>query len=410
MAQAQMVTEKIIQPNEVATTTLKLLTGTEPGAKRAGGIFTKEDLFSIKLYAARGASLPVEQAVIERNIGYKSSGIPGLEPTDITDLFQKIVKHCIGWDAVQAAVVEQGLDLKVFSTTFVNRGEELLGNIRQWPFVEKVLKTLGSVIGEKIDDITYGPGDPEAAMAFGEVLELMRKDVDLQQAKTLVVKKLVSDYRIMLAGGTLSTGVVTPGLEPQVARKHTSMVENKLTETIKADEDSLKQKEGRIDELKKDYDKYVGLAFTGAIGGAIGLLITGGIFGAKAEEARKERNGLIDEVRALKAKVTDAKLLQRAIEKLVLDFSSIGTSMLDAETGMGHLEYMWASILSQIESSQREWKNIDNGMKMITFITSFQSMVNPWKSVGDLSGDLMDVIHEAEVEYAIRYKPGTVLP
>jgi hypothetical protein len=403
MAQPQVVAEKTIQPSEVATTTLKLLTSTEAGVARPGGIFTKEDLISIKLYAHKGLSLPQKLAEVEVYVGYKSSGIAGLEPPDITDLFQQIGKHCLGWDAVQQAVVDQGIDLKGFSGRFVDKGGELLGNIREWPFGKRVLKTLGDVAGEKLDGITYGPGDPEIAQALGEVLELMHKDVDLQQARTLAVKKLVSDYRVVLVGGKLSTGVETPGLEPQVARKHKSMVENKLTETIKADEDSLKEKEGRIDQLKKDYDKYVGLAFTGAAGGIIGLAITGGIFGAKAETARKERNALIDEVRALKDKVSGAKKLQKAIETLALDFSDIGTRMLDAETAMGHLEYMWASILSLIENSQREWKNIDNGMKMSTFITSFQSVVNPWKTVGDLSGDLMRVIDEGLAEYKTRY-------
>ena len=403
MAQPMTVPEKTIQPSEVATTALRLITATEQGVARPGGIFTKEDLISLKLYAKKGLSLPQKEAEVEVYIGYKSSGIAGLEPPEIMDLFQQIGKHCLGWDAVQQAVVNQGIELKGFSVSFVTTGEGLLGNIKEWPFGKRVLKTLGEVSGEKLEDIKYGPQDPEIAQALGDILELMRKDVDLQQAKTLAVKKTVSDYRVVLVGGKLSTGMETPGLEPQVARKRKSMVDNKLTVTIKADEDSLKEKEGRIEQLKKDYDKYVGLAFTGAAGGFIGLAITGGIFGAKAEAARKERNVLIDEVRALKEKVTGAKNLQKAIETLVLDFSDIGTRMLDAETALGHLEYMWASILSLIENSQREWKNIDDGMKMSTFITSFQSVVNPWKTVGDLSGELMRIIDAALAEYKTRY-------
>jgi hypothetical protein len=403
MAQPMTAPEKTIKPSEVATTALRLLTATEQGVARPGGIFTKEDLISIKLYAKKGLSLPQEEPQVEVYVGYKSSGFAGLEPADITDLFRQIGKHCLGWDAVQQGVVNQGVELKGFSATFVTKGEGIIGNIKEWPFGKRVLKTLGDVSGEKLEDITYGPGDSEIAQTLGETLELMRKDVVDQQAKTLAVRKAVGDYRIVLVGGKLSTGAETPGLEPQVARKRKTMMDNKLTETIKADEDSLKEKEGRIEQLKKDYDKFVGLAFTGAAGGIIGLLITGGIFGAKAEEARKDRNKLIDEVRALKEKVSGAKKLQKAIETLALDFSDIGTRMLDAETALGHLDYMWASILSLIQNSQREWLNIDNGMKMSTFITSFQSVVNPWKTVGDLSGDLMRIIDEGLAEYKARY-------
>jgi hypothetical protein len=403
MSQPMAAPEKTIKPSEVATTALRLLTATEQGVARPGGIFTKEDLISIKLYVKKGGSLPQVEAQVEGYIGYKSSGLAGLEPADITDLFQQIGKHCLGWVTVEKAVIDQGVELKGFSSEFVSKGEGLLSDIREWPFTKRVLKTLGDVSGEKLEDITYGPGDSEIAQTLGETLALMRKDVDVQQAKTHAVRKAVGDYRIVLVGGKLSTGTETPGLEPQVARKRKTMLDNKLLETIKADEDSLKEKEGRIEQLKKDYDKYVGLAFTGAAGGIIGLAITGGIFGAKAEQARKDRNKLIDEVRELKEKVSGAKKLQKAIETLALDFSDIGTRMLDAETALGHLDYMWASMLSLIESSQREWKNIDNGMKMSTFITSFQSVVNPWKTVGDLSGELMRIIDEGIREYKARY-------
>jgi hypothetical protein len=403
MGQPQVVAERTIQPNEVATTTLQLITGTGQGVARPGGIFTKEDLISIKLYVKKGLSLPENQAEVEVYVGYKTSGIAGLEPPDIKDLFDQVRKHSLGWDAVQQKVIDQSIELKGFSTRFVNTGEDLLGNFREWPFVERIQKTLGGVSGEKLEDIKYGRDDPEIALALGETLELMRKDVDLQQAKTLVVKNAVSDFRVTLVGGKLTTGLETPGLEPQVARKHKAMVENKLTETIKADEDTLKEKEGRIEQLKKDYDKYVGLAFTGAAGGLIGLAITGGIFGAKAEDARKEKNALIDEVRSLRDKVKGAKALQKAIENLADDFSDIGTRMLDAETALGHLGYMWDSILKMIEGSQEQWKKIDNGMKMNTFITQFQNVINPWKTVGDLSGQLMKIIDEALAEYKTRY-------
>jgi hypothetical protein len=403
MGQPQMVPEQTIQPTEVATTTLQLITGTGKGVARPGGIFTKEDLINIKLYVKKGLSLPEKEAEVEVYVGYKKSGIAGLEPADIKELFDQIRKHSLGWEAVQGKVVGQSIELKGFSTRFVTTGEELLGNIREWPFAKRVRETLGSVSGTKLEDIRYGREDPEIALALGETLELMRRDIALQQAQTLAVKNAVSDYRITLVGGKLTTGLETPGLEPQVARKYKAMIDHKLMETIKADEETLKEKEGRIDQLKKDYDKYVGLAFTGAAGGLIGLAITGGIFGAKAEVARKERNELMDAVRLLREKVTGAKALQKAIENLADDFSDIGTRMLDAETALLHLDYMWASILSLIEGSQQQWKNIDDGMKMTSFITVFQSVVNPWKTVCDLSGQLITIIDEALAEYKKRY-------
>ncbi|WP_144138315.1 alpha-xenorhabdolysin family binary toxin subunit A [Paraburkholderia sp. BCC1884] len=402
MSQPMVAPEKKIKLTDVAATALKLLTGTEQGVARPGGIFTKEDLINISLYVRKAKGLPVKADEVEGYVGYKSSGIAGLEPADITDLFQQISKHGLGWEGVHEAVFNQSIELKGFSRKFVTTGEGIIGDIKEMPVLERAKGTLGGISGNKPADITYGPDDRAIAQSIGEILELMRIDAGKQQTKTAAVKQTVSDYRLILVGGKLSTGTDTPGLEPQVARKRKTMADNKLAETIKADEDSVTEKEGRIEQLKKDYDKYVGLAFTGAAGGIIGLAITGGIFGAKAEAARKEKNELIEEVRALKDKVSGSKKLQKAIDTLALDFSDIGTRMLDAETAMGHLEYMWASILSLIVNSQEEWKNIEDGMKLGTFVSSFRSVIDPWKTVGDLSGDLVKVFDEARAEYKKR--------
>jgi hypothetical protein len=408
MAHPQVVSESTIKTNEVPTTTLELLTGTGKGVARPGGIFTKEDLINIKLYVKKGMSLPLLPAQVQDYVGYTSSGIAGLEPAEIGDLFGQVQRHAIGWDGVQQKVVGQGIELKEFSTKWVASGEGLLETFNDWPFMKKIKETLSGASTTKLEDITYGREDPEVALTLGQTLEQMRQDVEDQRVKTTVVKNAVTNYRVVLVGGKLTDGTETPGLEPQVARKYKTMVDNKLAETIKADEDSLKEKQGRIEQLKKDYDKFVGLAFTGAAGGVIGLIITGGIFGAKAEVARKERNELINEVRALLEKVTGAKNLQKALQNISIDFSDIGTRMLDAETALGHLDYMWASILSQIEGSQKEFQKVNNGMAMTTFISTFKSVVTPFTRVGDLAGNLMNVIDEALVEYKKKYEPHAV--
>lgn len=78
------------------------------------------------------------------------------------------------------------------------------------------------------------------------------------------------------------------GLEPQVKTKY-DLMEKQHEEINKGIRRKIKEKRDRIEQLKKDYDKFVGLSFTGAIGGIIAIAITGGIFGAKAENARKEK-------------------------------------------------------------------------------------------------------------------------
>ncbi|ELI8235776.1 TPA: alpha-xenorhabdolysin family binary toxin subunit A, partial [Yersinia enterocolitica] len=155
----------------------------------------------------------------------------------------------------------------------------------------------------------------------------------------------------------------------------------------------------RIEQLKKDYDKFVGLSFTGAAGGIIGIAITGGIFGAKAENARKEKNKLIDEVRELETKVTHQRSLQASLETLSRTFSDIGIRMVDAESALNHLDFMWLSILNQITESQTQFKEINNALRLTSFINKFQQVITPWKSVGDSARQLVDIFDEAIKEY-----------
>ena len=48
-----------------------------------------------------------------------------------------------------------------------------------------------------------------------------------------------------------------------------------------------------IERLGKQYSTEVGYAFTGLLAGPFGLIITGGIFGSRAEDTRKRKNILI---------------------------------------------------------------------------------------------------------------------
>jgi hypothetical protein len=401
--QTAQVAETEVDVNEVPKVTLDLLTGKGENVKRAGGIVTKEDMINIKLYVKHALSLPIKTDVVESYIGYTKAGIAGLEPADIRVLFEGINTHGIGWEAVESKVVTQAINLQGFSNRTVNTGDELLGLIEEWPFFQRI-KKLGTVTDKTLEQIGFGPEDPEASLALGEYLEMLKNDIESQRIKTKAVKVAVSDYKITLAGGELSNGTPTAGLGPEVDKKYKLMQDNNLAQKIKDDEDDIKAKEDRIAQLCKDYDLYVGLAFTGAVFGVVGVAITGGIFGDKAETARKDKDKLVEEVRVLKAKVKGKKGLQTAIENLKLDFAGIGGRMLDAETALAHLEFMWKTVLAKIVESQDQWKNIDNGLAMTTFVGAFQGVLNPWRDIGSLSGDLMKVMDEARAEWKKRYE------
>lgn len=393
-----------IAQTTVPAVTLAILTGKQEGVARAAGIFTKNDLINIKLYVKKGLSLPTSQLDVESYIGYRDSGIAGLQPVDIKDLFNQIHNHSFGWDAIEQRSLRQSTDLSIAADRIVSTGDSIIAAIEQMPLLVRVKTKLSELSESQLRDIRYENDDHEIATELGKILSSMKQDILDQKAKTAEVKVLVSDFRIQIAGGTLQNGSTVSGLEPQVRHKYDLMVKNNLATIIQQLEDDIKEKNSRIEQLKADYDKYVGLAFTGAAGGIIGLAITGGIFGDKAERARKEKNQLIDEVRVLQDRVSGKKALQKAIENLKADFSDIGTRMVDAEMALNNLEFMWSTMLSQIESSAQQFGKINNAASLLSFVVDFKTVINPWRPVRDLSTDLVQTFNEGLAEYKKLYQ------
>ncbi len=403
-ARAATAADGDIAQTTVPAVTLAILTGKQEGVARAAGIFTKNDLINIKLYVKKGLSLPTSQLDVESYIGYRDSGISGLQPIDIKDLFNQIHNHSFSWDAIEQRSLRQSTDLSIAADRIVSTGDSIIAAIEQMPLLVRVKTKLGELSESQLRDIRYENDDHEIATELGKILSSMKQDIEDQKAKTKDVKVLVSDFRIQIAGGTLQNGDTVSGLEPQVRHKYDLMVKNNLATIIQTLEDDIKEKNSRIEQLKADYDKYVGLAFTGAAGGIIGLAITGGIFGDKAERARKEKNQLIDEVRVLQDQVSGKKALQKAIENLQADFSDIGTRMVDAEMALNNLEYMWSTMLSQIESSAQQFSKINDAATLLSFIVDFKTVINPWRPVRELSTDLVQTFNEGLAEYKKLYQ------
>ncbi|HEN3634655.1 TPA: pore-forming cytotoxin subunit YaxA [Yersinia enterocolitica] len=391
--------ESTIQLNELPKVVLDFITGEQTGVARSGGIFTKEDLINLKLYVRKGLSLPTQQDEVTAYLGYKKIDVAGLEPKDIKLLFDGIHNHALIWNDVEQAVLQQSLDLDIAAKNIISTSNEIISLINQMPITVRVKTMLGDITDQQLENITYESADHEVASALKDILDEMKVDINRHQATTANVRKKVSDYRITLTGGELSSGDKVNGLEPQVKTKYDLMEKNNMRKSIKELDEKIKEKRQRIEQLKKDYDKFVGLSFTGAVSGIIAIAIAGGIFGAKAENARKEKNVLISEVAELESKVSSQRALQTALEALSLSFSDIGIRMVDAESALNHLDFMWLSVLNQITESQTQFATINNALRLTSFVNKFQQVITPWKSVGDSARQLVDIFDEAIKEY-----------
>jgi hypothetical protein len=387
--------------NNLPQAVLHLISGQYPGVARDAGLLTKEDVIKIKQYVKKGLSLPSELAEVESYLKYRKIDVAGLEPCDIQVLFKKIRIHASSWDAVESKIIQQSIDLTSAAKNIVSSGGEILAVIKEMPIMDRVRTTLGQMTGNDLAGITYTSDDGEVASAVSEIITLMKVDIQRQQGATRELKDRISNFKIELSGGDLSSGKRVFGLQSEVRSKYDLMERHNLVESIASTRQTIKEKKDRIIQLDKDYDYYVGMSFSGGL--PIFWPISGSIFGPKAETARKERNALKAEVDALQESVSGKESLQSAMESSLSNFADIGIRMAGAEAALNILNTLWQTILSKIESSAQQFERISDAQRLTSFVAEFALVIDPWRDVKNTAGELVTIFNEALDEYKKSY-------
>ncbi|MDI2590241.1 alpha-xenorhabdolysin family binary toxin subunit A [Pseudomonas sp. N3-W] len=383
--------------NNLPQAVLHLISGEYPGVARSAGVLTKEDVIKIKQYVKKGLALPSELPEVESYLKYTKVNIAGLEPSDIQVLFKKIRIHASSWDAVESKIIQQSIDLSSAAKNIVSSGGEIISVIKEMPIMERVKTTLGQLSNNDLEGIKYTSDDGEVACAVTEIIELMKVDIKRQQGATQELKDRISNFKIELSGGELSTGKRVFGLQSEVKGKYDLMERNNFVESIASTKKTISEKKDRITQLDKDYDYYVGMSFSGGL--PIFWPISGSIFGPKAETARKERNALKTEVDELQTAVSGKEGLQSALESSMSNFGDIGIRMAGAEAALNILNTMWQTMLSKIDSSVEQFGRIDNALRLTSFVAEFAMVIDPWRDVKNTSGELVKIFNEALEEY-----------
>lgn len=389
-----------IKTGEVPKVAIKLLTGTQEEGGRAAGVFTADDLISILLYVRTSRQLPSDLPTFVKKLGTDTTGIPGLEPVDIITLYHSVTDHANRWTPVETMVKEQSAGLTVASEDIVTTGDSIIKVINAMDIVAQ----MGSLEESPVNIPISTGKDKQIQTALPKVIAKLKDTCETELDKTRKVRDAIKDYRTEISGGSLTNGKKVSGLEPAVADKKERAKEANLGDQIEEIQTEIDSLDKQIEQLKKDYDKYVGLAFTGAIGGPIGLAITGGIFGSKAEQARKQKNKLIDQKVNLNKELKRDQIIQGALNIFATQFTDLGMRLLDAEQALNHLEFLWTDILVRINSSVEKWNKVKDSDMLLTFVTDLQSIVNPWKEVGDMTSKLSKVFDQAYDEFRKTYE------
>ncbi len=374
---------------DVPVVLLQITTGENPDVKRdVGLILTQEDIINIKLYVKKGLSLPIEDREVISYIGYSSIGIAGLEPTDIKALFLAIKTNAVKWESLESDIKQQSINLDIFATRITASGDDIISAIAEMPIDKRIKQKVGGLDLRGINpdlQIPFSKEDGTIAYELKGLLEVMKKDVIEQKDSTTAIKNRIKDFRSEIA----------TKIEPTVANKRTIIAQSNLEKTNSDLRAQISEKTARIEQLKKDYDKYVGLVFTGAPGGLIALAITSGIFGEKADKARKEKNQLIEENKQLLERLSTGESVEKMIRRLGDNLLDIQTRLIDAEQACEHLEFVWNTILENIQASLTAFNNVNDGLSLLRFKSEFTRIIDPWRKVKDYSSKLILLFDQA---------------
>lgn len=372
---------------DVSKAFIAVVSGDEPTVKRDPGlIITNEDVRQIQAYIKTGLALPVDVQHVRRLLGDYDSGIKGLEPEAIRDLYQVIQSHCQSWAPLEAGMKQVGGDLNVFAGNMVVTAQQIV----------EYVKALESYQSLKVDDLTPAqiaqlppvalvPGEENKLPVLVELFDELRGYLSDHSASTTQLKGGVSVFKDMLK-------LV---IAPNVSGKVKLASSDATTDEVVRLNQELTQLTERIDQKADEYSTYVGYAWIGVWWGPVGVAITGSIYGVKAETVRKEKNALIETKRGVEKQLMELNRLLGLLRTLETDLEELEGRISGATSGLANLESWWVLTAQLVDSSRDRVKQLNNATYLAILVSRFSVIASNWTDIRKQSLDLLTAFNKA---------------
>lgn len=383
--------DKFIEAPDVPKVALGLILGIDIENGRLPGIVTSPDLIKIKTYINKALLLPYKLDDVIDFIGYNQISIQQLSPENILSLFIKMREHALEWNKIEYSIKQQAIDLEIIGREITSTGENIISFINQMPLLTKISTTMHDLSEQELINIKYTSQDKQVSIQLIHILESMKEDIEIEREKTLKLKESLSTFRSKIMGGKDSQNIAHHSIYHEIINKKRLINEfyNKNNVLLSDERDLLIED---ISILREEYKNYVALAFTGLAAGIIGVIITGGIFGAKAENIRKKRNQLIDKVKKLNKEIDIYTNLSLHLNSLYIELEEIEQLIEDTNMALEHIEYIeyiWQAILTEIEASINNFNKINNALELIKFSIYLEKIISPWYMVIGYSKEIL---------------------
>lgn len=371
--------------NKLLRTQSSLLTDEPLSEDIKGLIFSKKDLKDILRYVTDGLLLPTDKKAINDEMPYEDPQNPYLCSKYYSEVFIEIKNHCTTWAPIQEQILKQGTDLEIFAQDFCTNCNNIVEIIKEMPISQKIKETV-----KDNNNITFSPEDNEIKQTLQTYLSDIKEEVKRHQDYTENLHILLKEFY-----NTLFNKII-----PDIKLLDYNVAKINLTDQRKNLEEDKSQVEKDIDLTQKTYNKLVGYAFTGTTGlvlGPLGIIswaITGGIYGSKAEKARKELNNLKAKRDQIIAEIAANNKMESKVATMKNKTLDLDIAVQNALIGVEHLNTIWNAVLLHIDNSKNKLDEINDSQKLIFFQTSIINSVKSWSTIENITHNLVQLFDE----------------
>ncbi|QXH48009.1 alpha-xenorhabdolysin family binary toxin subunit A [Pseudomonas xanthosomatis] len=352
------------------------------GEGEGGLTLSREHIITINRYVNFVFALPATPDNLQRWLGYKDVNEPELKPAAWGKLFADLRIHARSWAPLSDNSKRLSSQLAATANSIGSAGEaiveltaEVLKLNKQSEWRDVALRA----------PLPLGASDRESVSMLVEYMQFLNEDVRAYGAQVAAVQKQTEVFRDT-ARFKLIPAVKTKG--QAVERKQSDGEVEQLRS-------QLAELDTEIEALNKEYDQYVKMALSGLAAGVIGAVITGGIYGSKAEKVRKERKARQAERRAVGEQLRVRVNLEGRMEVLSTFINELDTRLQDVVTSASHLQTAWGIVGAYIDTSISRLERIDDTQRLAIFGLHFKQFLSQWAAIEKTTLQLTRIFDEA---------------
>ncbi len=354
--------------------------------QQVGTLLTVENLKSLRRYANTVQALPRNQEDIKKLADFETLK---MDVTRVYSLYEALHRHVDEWEKLERQIKELGPQLELFADALVKRGASLLEKLESSDVFVSIAQQKSA---QGIDFVSY-------ELSGSERLQL---SATIEKGLTGLLKEIEgTNARIADVDSRAEWFSREIGRELRPRMKNLLQhIDEKLGESSVADlRTVLDELDTQIAELKRDYDANVGYAFTGLLLGPVGLIVTGGVFGHKAEEIRASKNALIEKRRKLADELGRVAPAKQNFENIHTTIRDLEFRSKDVSVAAKRLADVWLFLHSYAKSSISESTQLGSSRDVDSFVQDFSEVIKPWERIGNISHQLSDLFNGLLEEY-----------